>query len=115
SRIEAEALARLQHPNIVQIFEVIEHEGRVFLALELVEGGPLGRALIGKPQPFRETAALLETLARAVHYAHVQGIVHRDLKPANILLQTANGNLPNEKLPKDHWPMANSNLHFAVP
>jgi WD40 repeat protein/tRNA A-37 threonylcarbamoyl transferase component Bud32 len=108
SRIEAEALARLQHPNIVQIFEVIEHEGRVFLALELVEGGPLGRVLTGKPQPFRETAALLETLARAVHYAHVQGIVHRDLKPANILLQSANGKVHHEK-------QSNGILHFAVP
>jgi WD40 repeat protein/tRNA A-37 threonylcarbamoyl transferase component Bud32 len=88
SRAEAETLARLRHPNIVQIYEVIEHEGQVFLALELVEGGSLASRLSGKPQPEREVAVFLETIARAVHFAHRHGIVHRDLKPANILLQT---------------------------
>src|SRR5262245_55713084 len=91
SRIEAEALARLQHPNIVQIFEIIDRQARAYLALELVEGGTLGAVLTGKPQPARVTAALVESLARAVHYAHGQGIVHRDLKPANILLQKDEG------------------------
>src|SRR5262249_46503491 len=57
-----------------------------FFALEYVEGGSLDRHLAGTPQPAREAAALAETLARAVHYAHQRGIVHRDLKPANILL-----------------------------
>jgi WD40 repeat protein/tRNA A-37 threonylcarbamoyl transferase component Bud32 len=84
-RAEAEALARVQHPNIVQIYEVPEHDGRAYLALELVEGGALGKRL-GKPQAPVETARLLEAIARAVHHAHTQGIVHRDLKPANILL-----------------------------
>jgi WD40 repeat protein len=88
SRAEAETLASLRHPNIVQIYEVIEHAGQVFLALELVEGGSLATRLSGKPQPEREAAVLLETVARAVHSAHLHGIVHRDLKPANILLQT---------------------------
>ncbi|MCI0459204.1 MAG: protein kinase, partial [Gemmataceae bacterium] len=85
-RREAEAVACLHHPQIVQIYEVGESEGRPYLALELVEGGSLAQYLVGKPQPARLAAAFLETLARAVHYAHQQGILHRDLKPANILL-----------------------------
>jgi WD40 repeat protein/serine/threonine protein kinase len=92
ARREAESLARLQHPNIVQIFEVIEHEGRVYLALELVEGGPLSARLDGKPQPAEASARLVETLARAIHYAHLRDIVHRDLKPSNVLL--AKGEAP---------------------
>jgi serine/threonine-protein kinase len=84
--IEAEAVARLQHPNIVQIYEVGQHEGQPYFSLEFVDGGPLDRQIGGKPQPPRDAARLIETLARAVHFAHRQGIVHRDLKPANILL-----------------------------
>ncbi|HZY83476.1 MAG TPA: protein kinase [Gemmataceae bacterium] len=86
ARTEAVALARLQHPNIVQVFEVAEHRGSAYLVLELVEGGPLGGKLQGKPRPPRATAALLEPVARAVHYAHQRGVVHRDLKPANVLM-----------------------------
>jgi WD40 repeat protein/serine/threonine protein kinase len=86
ARVEAEALARLQHPNIVQIYEVFPHDGSTYLALELVEGGSLAARLQGKPQPPRETAELLETVARTVQFAHGHGFVHRDLKPANILL-----------------------------
>ena len=89
-RSEAEAVARLQHPNIVQIYEVGEHDGRPFFSLEFVEGGSLDRKLAGTPQPPREAAALVETLARAIHAAHQRGVVHRDLKPANVLL-TADG------------------------
>jgi tRNA A-37 threonylcarbamoyl transferase component Bud32 len=85
-RSEAEAVARLQHPNIVQIYEIGEQQGQPFLSLELVEGGSLDRKLAGKPLPFREAAELLEVLARAVHFAHQNGVVHRDLKPANVLL-----------------------------
>lgn len=85
-RREAETTARLQHPNIVQIFEVDEHDGQPFLALEYVPGPNLGHHLRKSPQPPQHAAALLETLARAVHYAHEQGIVHRDLKPANVLM-----------------------------
>jgi serine/threonine-protein kinase len=85
-RAEAEAVARLQHPNIVQIYQVGEHDGRPYFALEYVEGGSLERKLAGAPRPPREAAALAETLARTVHYAHQRGIVHRDLKPANVLL-----------------------------
>jgi WD40 repeat protein len=96
--LEAEALARLQHPNIVQIHEIVEQEGCIYLALELVQGGALSARLGGKPQPPRETAALMATVARAVHHAHVHGIVHRDLKPANILL--AAGGLTESALAK---------------
>jgi WD40 repeat protein/serine/threonine protein kinase len=84
--LEGEVLARLQHPNIVQIHEIVEHNGSIHLALELVQGGSLSAQLLGKPQPPRETAVLIATVARALHHAHSEGIVHRDLKPANILL-----------------------------
>jgi eukaryotic-like serine/threonine-protein kinase len=86
SHLEAEALAGLHHPNIVQIHEIIDDENSLFLSLELVDGGSLAAFLRGKPQPPLETARVLETLARAVHHAHTRGIIHRDLKPANILL-----------------------------
>jgi WD40 repeat protein len=85
-RTEAEAVARLQHPNIVQIYEVGEHEGRPYLALEFVEGGSLKQHLAGEPRHPADAARLVETLARAVHYAHERGVLHRDLKPANVLL-----------------------------
>jgi serine/threonine protein kinase/formylglycine-generating enzyme required for sulfatase activity len=84
---EARTVARLSHPNIVQVYEVGEHEGRPYIALEYVEGGSLADRLAHSPQPPGATARLVETIARAVHAAHEQGIVHRDLKPANILLQ----------------------------
>jgi WD40 repeat protein/tRNA A-37 threonylcarbamoyl transferase component Bud32 len=84
-RIEAGAIARLQHPNIVQIFEVGETDGQPFIALELVEGGSLADKL-GKPWTCEGAVGLVEPLARAMDYAHERGIVHRDLKPANILL-----------------------------
>ncbi len=84
---EAEAVARLHHPNIVQIFEVGEQDGSPYLALEFVTGGTLKNRLDGRPQPIRAAVQLVQQLARAVHAAHQRGIVHRDLKPANILLQ----------------------------
>jgi WD40 repeat protein/serine/threonine protein kinase/tetratricopeptide (TPR) repeat protein len=93
--MEAEAAARLQHANIVQIYEIGEHEGRPYFSLEYVEGGSLADRLNGKPQPPRAAAHLVESLARAMHYAHEKGIVHRDLKPANILLQKSE--IPNPK------------------
>jgi WD40 repeat protein/tRNA A-37 threonylcarbamoyl transferase component Bud32/tetratricopeptide (TPR) repeat protein len=85
-RTEAEMVARLQHPNIVQIYEIGQHEGRPFLALEYVAGGTLAQKVAGTPVRPREGARLVEVLARAVHAAHEQGILHRDLKPANALL-----------------------------
>ncbi len=85
-RAEAEAVARLQHANIVGIYEVSEHEGRAFLALEFVDGGNLAEQLEASTPTITETAALIEMLARAVQCAHDHGIVHRDLKPSNVLL-----------------------------
>jgi serine/threonine-protein kinase len=84
-RHEAEAVARLQHANIVQVYDVGSHDGRPFIALEYVDGS-LTRSLAGTPLPPRQAAQWVETLARAVAHAHQQGIVHRDLKPANVLL-----------------------------
>jgi WD40 repeat protein len=89
-RTEAEAIASLQHPNIVQIHEVGEAEGKPYFALEFLEGGSLDGHLRGTPLPPKEAARLVEVLAGAVHAAHRRQIVHRDLKPANILL-TADG------------------------
>src|SRR5487761_233205 len=86
SRGEAEALGRLQHPYIVQMHEVVEHEGQVSLALEFVEGGSLSAKLTGQPQACDAAASLIELVARAVHHAHRNGIVHRDLKPPYVLL-----------------------------
>ncbi len=85
-RREAEAVARLQHPNVVQVFEVGEHDGRPFLSLEYVAGGSLAEKLRGSPLPAIDAARLVQTLARAVQAAHDVRIVHRDLKPANVLL-----------------------------
>ena len=85
-RAEAQAAARLQHPNIVQIHHVGEHEGVPFMALEFVSGGSLADRFNGTPWRGRDAAALVETLSRAIHSAHQQGVIHRDLKPANVLL-----------------------------
>jgi tetratricopeptide (TPR) repeat protein len=83
---EAEAAARLKHPNIVAVFDVGEQDGAPYLAMELVDGGSLADRLKSRPIPHREAADLAMTLARAVQHAHDSGVVHRDLKPANILL-----------------------------
>jgi len=85
-RTEAEVVARLQHPNIVQIFEVGEHGEKPFLSLEFCGGGSLARKLAGTPLPPTEAAGLMQTLARAMQAAHDKGVIHRDLKPANVLL-----------------------------
>ena len=86
-RVEAEAAGRMQHPNIVHIFEAGEHQGQQFFAMELVEGGTLDKHLTGQPLPAAQAAELIRALALAVQHAHERNIVHRDLKPANILLQ----------------------------
>src|SRR6266576_2681395 len=80
----------LRHPNIVQVYEVGDVDGQSYFTMELIEGGSLAQQIQGVPQPVRKAAALVATLADAVHAAHQSGIVHRALKPANILL-TADG------------------------
>ncbi len=87
-RTEAEAVASLQHPNIVQIYEVGEQDGLPFFSLEYIDGGSLADKVYKHPEglPPREAAALVEKLAEAMQAAHQHGIIHRDLKPANVLL-----------------------------
>jgi WD40 repeat protein len=89
-RTEVAAAARLQHPNVVQLFEVGEAGGCPFFSLEFVDGGSLADRLDGTPWDGARAAALVAGLADAMQAAHQLGVVHRDLKPANILL-TANG------------------------
>jgi serine/threonine protein kinase len=89
--METEAVARVRHPNVVEVYETGEHQGRLYFAMEFVEGGSLARCLTDQPQPAREAAELVRTLALAVAHAHAHQIVHRDLKPANILMRQKSG------------------------
>jgi WD40 repeat protein/tRNA A-37 threonylcarbamoyl transferase component Bud32 len=83
---EAEAVALLQSPNVVQIFHIDECGGRPYFVMEYVSGGSLSSRLDGTPRASEEAVGLIEPLCRAVHEAHRLGLVHRDLKPANVLL-----------------------------
>jgi WD40 repeat protein/serine/threonine protein kinase len=117
-RAEAEAVARLQHPNIVQIYEVGEWRPEragdplPYFSMEHVAGGSLDRRTAGTPQPAREAAALVETLARAMHAAHQAGVVHRDLKPANVLLRRKSESKSEIRNPKSE---TNSNPEIQNP
>jgi eukaryotic-like serine/threonine-protein kinase len=86
-RAEADALARLQHPNIVPIYEIGEWQGRPYFTMEYVAGPSLAEVLAGRPQDGSASARLVEELARAMHAVHQSGLIHRDLKPSNVLLQ----------------------------
>jgi serine/threonine-protein kinase len=85
---EAESVAQLVHPNIVQIYGIGEHDGLPYFSLEFVDGGSLSEKLDRKPMHTGKAAALMATLARAVAGAHAHGVIHRDLKPANVLMTT---------------------------
>jgi WD40 repeat protein/tRNA A-37 threonylcarbamoyl transferase component Bud32 len=85
-RAEAEAAANLDHPNVVPIYEVGEHEGRHYFGMKLIDGGSLGRLVPELVCHPRRAARLMSTVARAVHHAHQHGLLHRDLKPANVLV-----------------------------
>jgi serine/threonine-protein kinase len=89
-RVEGQSLARLNHPNVVKVYDFGTEGGVPYFSLELVEGGSLADRLRGKPWPPNQAARLVQTVAKAIHAAHQCGIVHRDLKPSNILL-TADG------------------------
>ena len=84
--IEAKAVAHLQHPNIVQVFDIGESNGLPYFSLEFVDGPSLSRHLSKQPQPPKDAAQMLETLSLAMAYAHEHSVLHRDLKPGNILL-----------------------------
>jgi WD40 repeat protein len=98
-RREAEAVATLQNPHIVQIFEIGEANGHLYLALEFVDGGSLAHHLRSSPWTAKDAGELVELLARTVHYAHGQGVVHRDLKPANVLLPNGRGDSAGDPEP----------------
>jgi serine/threonine protein kinase len=85
-RVEARAVARLNHPQVVRLYEYGQHSGLPYFTMECVEGGSLAKRLASGSLPPVEAATLVATLARAMHYVHEQHIVHRDLKPANVLL-----------------------------
>src|SRR5438132_654477 len=86
-RTEAQTLAQLRHPHIVQIHDIGSHQGSPYFVLEYLDGGDLSQLLEGKPLDLVEAARLVEVLARTVHTVHQAGIIHRDLKPGNVLLQ----------------------------
>jgi serine/threonine protein kinase/tetratricopeptide (TPR) repeat protein len=89
---EAQSIAKLRHPNILLVIDFGEHDGLIYIVMEFVDAGTLTERL-GKPMPFDEAAKIIEQVASALEYAHMQGLVHRDVKPSNILL------------PKPDWPL----------
>lgn len=91
-RFDAEATAamRLDHPNIIPIYELGEHKGRAFFCMKFIEGETLHQRLARGPMTGKETARLMAYISEAMGYAHEQGILHRDLKPSNILLDAEN-------------------------
>ena len=106
---EAEAVARLHHANIVQIFAIGEHDGCPYLVLEYATGGSLDRALQHRPQPGQVAAQLVLIIARALQHAHQHHVIHRDLKPSNILLHLENSDAPARR------PAEVLQLHGMVP
>ena len=112
--IEAEAVAQLQHPNIVQLYEISEYEGRPFFALEYVAGVSLARYLQAKPLTPDEAVAILEPIVWAVQHAHERGILHRDLKPANILIsESESATIAKEEVPANRVGMGDPKTAIA--
>jgi len=109
-RKEAQSIASLQHPNIVQIFEVGETDGAPFLALEYISGGTLSRHIGGRPLPVKHAARIAQQLAEAIQFAHDRQIIHRDLKPGNILLSAEPNTRPDGHTPK-HFPGESSTMN----
>src|SRR5205085_1515834 len=107
-RAEAEAVARLQHPNIVQLYEYGEAAGRPYFSLGFVGGGSLAGRLAGRPFRADHAAALVEALALAMDYAHRQGVIHRDLKPANVLIAGSGQRAAGSEKPADKTPLPSS-------
>lgn len=85
--LEAEAIARLQHPNIVQIYDVGQVDECTYLALEYISGGTLAKWMERRPQPPRDAAKIIREIAQTIQFAHENGVIHRDLKPSNLLIQ----------------------------
>ncbi len=107
-RNEAEAAARLDHPNIVPVYEVGEAEGQLYFTMKHVEGTTLAALLDEHPLAARDAAQMMATIARAIHFAHQNNILHRDLKPSNILLQGNSGSRSGEANPGENlawYPM----------
>jgi serine/threonine protein kinase/Tfp pilus assembly protein PilF len=87
-RREAQTAASLDHPNIVSIYDVGEHDGSCYFSMKFVEGGQLDEVVSRVPMSIRQAVEMIAKLSRTVHYAHQHGILHRDIKPGNILLDT---------------------------
>jgi serine/threonine-protein kinase len=85
-KAEAEAAARLDHPNIVPVYEVGSHNGRPYFSMKYIEGRTLSQVLVDGPLPSREAARIMAAVSSAIHFAHTRGVLHRDLKPSNIIL-----------------------------
>ncbi len=90
---EAAALARLEHPNVVRLYDVIDHRGATVLVMELIEGDSLAALVAGRSFPWDEVRVLLAPVAAALAHAHARGVVHRDLTPANVLVERRTGRL----------------------
>jgi eukaryotic-like serine/threonine-protein kinase len=117
-KAEGEAVARLHHPNIIQIYEVGQWNGCPYFSLEYAEGGSLASILRGMPQQPRLAAEVVEALARAIHFAHQQGIIHRDLKPANVLLSGEGRAFASDQKtlqPSDHTPTVGPGPQSTLP
>jgi WD40 repeat protein len=114
-RVEALALARLQHPNVVPIYDVGEFEHHPYFTMEYVAGPSLADLLDERPQDVAASSQLVEVLARAVHAVHAHGIIHRDIKPANILFQTTEHTEHTEQRQRERPPLSVCSVVFSVP